>query len=86
MHALLELLTGLAIMATAFGLANAYSHHDEPRIRVYGGFAIAGIAVTAASRMMIASSDPSAWVAVAAACFGLAFSAWHAVRQRSTSR
>jgi hypothetical protein len=74
------------MMATAFGLANAYSHHDEPRIRLYGGFTVAGIAVTATGRMLIASSDPSAWVAVAAACFGLAFSAWHLLRQRSTSR
>jgi len=82
----LELLTGLAMMAAAFGLANAYSHHDEPRIRLYGGCAIAGIAVTAAGRMITASSDPSAWVAVAAACFGIAFSAWHALRQRSAAR
>lgn len=86
MHDLLQLLTGLAMMATVFGLANAYSHHDEPRIRLYGGVAIAGMAVIATGRLMTASSDPSAWVAVAAACTGLAFSAWHAVRQRSTSR
>jgi hypothetical protein len=86
MHASLELLTGLAMMATAFGLANAYSHHDEPRIRLYGGYAIAGIAVTAAGRMITASSDPSAWVAVAAACCGIAFSTWHALRRRSAAR
>jgi len=85
-HASLELLTALAMMATAFSLANAYSRHDEPRIRLYGGCAIVGIVVTAASRMFTASSDPSAWVAVAAACFGIAFSAWHALRQRSLSR
>lgn len=85
MHASLELLTGLAMIATAFGLANAYSLGDEPRIRLYGGCAIVGIGVTAMSRMMIASSDPSAWVAVAAACFGVAFSAWHGLRLRSTS-
>lgn len=86
MHSALELLTGLAMIATAFGLANAYSNHDEPRIRMYAGCAIVGIGVTAAARMITASSDPSAWVAVAAACFGIAFSAWHTLRQRFVSR
>jgi hypothetical protein len=85
-HGALQLLTGLAIIATTFGLANAYSLRDEPRIRLYGGCAIVGIGVTAMSRMMVASSDPSAWAAVAAACFGVAFSAWHGLRLRSVSR
>lgn len=86
MHGLLDLLTGLATIATTFALGNAYSHHDEPRIRLYGGVAIAAIAVTAAGRVINGASVPSAWVTVAAACFGVAFAAWHAVRQRSTSR
>jgi hypothetical protein len=74
------------MIATAFGLGNAYSHHDEPRIRLYGGVAVAGMAVIAAGRMMSGASDPTTWVTVAAACFGLAFSAWHALRQRSIPR
>jgi hypothetical protein len=82
----LELLTALAMLSTAFGLAIAYSHHDEPRIRLYSASAIAGIAVTAASRMFVASSQPSAWAAVAAAGFGIAFATWHALRLRSVDR
>lgn len=74
------------MMATVFSLANAYSRHDEPRIRLYGRCAIAGIAVTAAGRMITAPPDPAAWVAVAAACFGIAFSTWHTRRQRSAAR
>ena len=74
------------MIATVFSLAYAYSRHDEPRIRLYGRCAIAGLAVIAAGRLINAPPDPAGWVALVAAGFGIAFSAWHTMRQRSAAR